>query len=67
MQVIPNESHDGKEAGDGADEEAPVDQSEVLHVLVLLQEHLRDKRAAQPLCNVPRCSGEGGTPGAQGD
>lgn len=40
MQVIPDESDDGEETRDGADDEAPVDQAEVFDVFVLLQEDL---------------------------
>lgn len=46
MQVIPDESDDGEETRDGADDEAPVDQAEVFDVFVLLQEDLRTNRAA---------------------
>lgn len=45
MQVIPDESDDGEETRDGADDEAPVDQAEVFDVFVLLQEDLRTNRA----------------------
>ena len=45
MQVIPNQSYNREEARDCADDEAAVDQTEVFHVLVLLQEDLREKRA----------------------
>lgn len=47
MQVIPNQSHNGKETRDCADDEAAVDQTEILHVFVLLQEHLWEKQAAR--------------------
>lgn len=47
MQVIPNQSNNGKEAGDCADDEAAVDQTEIFHVFVLLQEHLREKQAVE--------------------
>lgn len=40
MHVVPDQSHYGEEAGDGADGEATVNETEVLHILVLLQENL---------------------------
>lgn len=47
MQVIPDEGYDGEETRDGADDEAAVDQTEVFDVFVLLQEDLRENRAAR--------------------
>lgn len=40
MHVIPNQSHDGKKAGDGTDGEATVNETKVLHILVLFQKYL---------------------------
>lgn len=47
MQIIPNQSHDGKETGDCADDEAAINQTEILHILVLFQENLMGKQRAQ--------------------
>lgn len=53
MQVIPNQSDDSEETRDCADDEAAIDQVEVFHVFVLLQEHLWEKQAAEPMASFP--------------
>lgn len=47
MQVIPNQSNNGEETRDCADHEAAIDQTEIFHIFVLLQEDLWEKQAAE--------------------
>lgn len=41
VQVVPDKRQHGEQTGDGADQQTTVHQLEVLHVTILLQEHLK--------------------------
>lgn len=41
MQVVPNKRQHSEQTGDSADQQTTVHQLEVLHVTILLQEHLK--------------------------